>query len=130
MAAIRRLIDLAVGSTALLPVRLTAKGASGATLEALTKVGDAWVVTGSFSIAAPGGAVTGAWTTDPRDQPVRVLAFNVAVGDVMDNDQTGERQVAQAVGLGPDADRWSPSRSGRPMLTGEGWTKVGTFTPP
>jgi hypothetical protein len=124
--AIRRLADLPVGSTALLPFRLTAKGAGGATLEVLEKVGDSWQPTGAFSIEVPSGA----WTTDPRDQPVRVLAFAIAVGDVLDNDQTGERLVVQAVGLGPEQDRWSPSPAGRPLLTGEGWTKVGTFTGP
>ena len=60
-----------VGSTLLLPCRMTAKSAAGVTLEPVDAAGTA---TGQLQIAAT-GEVTGAWTADPKNQPVRVVAF-------------------------------------------------------
>jgi hypothetical protein len=128
--AIKRLADVGIGSTVLLPCRLTARSAAGATLETLNKDAEAWTVTGSFTIAVPSGTVAGAWTTDPRDQLVRVVALAMAVGDVVRNDGTGETLVVQAVNLGPDGTLWSTSTAGRPTYESVGWAKVGTATIP
>lgn len=130
MATIKRLADVAVGSTILLPCRLTARSAAGATLDTLSKDGDLWSVTGAFTIAVPSGTVSGAWTTDPRDQPVRLVALAMAVGDVVRNDATGETLVVQAVNLGPDGALWSTSSAGRPTYESVGWAKVGTAAIP
>jgi hypothetical protein len=110
-----------VGSTCLLPCRLTAKGAGGVTLDILAADR---TTSGSIQVTVA-GVVSGAFTTDPRDQPVRVLAFALAVGDVVRNAQTSEVMVVQAVDLGLERDHWSPSPTGRPSYVGDGWVKVG-----
>jgi hypothetical protein len=123
---INTLADVAVGTTLLLPCRMTAKSADGATFDVLTRQpgSDDWQVSGAFSIAMPGGAVTGAWTTDPREQPVQVIAFALTVGDVVRKDETGEILVVAAVGLGPDRNLWSPSATGHRTFTGDGWVVI------
>jgi hypothetical protein len=114
-----------VGSTLLLPCRLTAKGAGGVTLETLATSG---ATTGSISVTAA-GAVSGAFTTDPRDQPVKVVAFALSVGDVVRNSR-GETYVVQAVNVDGDPNRWSTSTAGRPSFTTDDWQPVGTATLP
>jgi hypothetical protein len=115
-----------VGSTLLLPCKLTAKGAGGVTLEPLS---DANTSNGSLSIT-PAGVVSGGWTSDPRDQPVKVVAFALSVGDVVRSRVDGQTVVVQAVNVGGDPNRWSPSTAGRPTLTTEDWEPVGTATLP
>jgi hypothetical protein len=121
MADTLPLSGVPVGSTLLLPCRLTAKGAGGVTLETLAADR---TTTGSIQVTVA-GVVSGAFTTDPRDQPVRVVAFALAIGDVVRKDDTGETLVVQATGLGPSQDRWSPSAAGRPVYDGAGWMRVG-----
>jgi hypothetical protein len=106
-----------VGSTLLLPCKLTAKGAGGVTLETLA---ENRTTTGSISIT-PAGVLSGAFTTDPRDQPVKVVAFALTVGDQVRNRQTGDVVVVQAVGLGPDGGLFSNSTSGRQTFSTEDW---------
>ena len=115
-----------VGSTLLLPCRLTAKGAGGVTLETLN---ESFAATGSLSITLA-GAVSGAFTTDPRDQPVRVVAFALSVGDVVRDLATGVVAVVQAVNVGGDPNRWSPSTAGRPSYGTDGWEPLTTVTLP
>jgi hypothetical protein len=119
------LSQVRVGSTLLLPCRLTAKGAAGVTLQPLAEDRTA---TGTISIT-PAGVLSGAFTTDPRDQPVKVVAFALSVGDVVRNDR-GETYVVQAVNVGGDPNRWSTSTAGRPDFSTEGWEPVGTATLP
>lgn len=117
-----------VGSTLLLPCRMTAKTASGVTLE---PVDEAFTATGSFSISASAGfAVSGAWTADPRNQPVRVVAFALSVGDVVREISTGVVGVVMAVNVGGNPDRWSPSTSGQPSFTTAGWEAIASVTLP
>jgi hypothetical protein len=106
-----------VGSTLLLPFRLTAKGAGGVTLEPLSGANTS---NGSLAIT-PAGVVSGGWTSDPRDQPVKVVAFALTVGDMVRNRQTGDVVVVQAVGLGPDGGLFSNSTSGRQTYSTEDW---------
>jgi hypothetical protein len=107
-----------VGSTLLLPCKLTAKGAGGVTLEIM---GIDRAVTGSFSVSMPSAVIAGAFTTDPRDQPVKVVAFALTVGDMVRNSRTGDVVVVQAVGLGPDGGLFSNSTSGRQTFSTEDW---------
>lgn len=116
------LSQVRVGSTILLPCRLTAKGAGGVTLETLN---EARQPTGSLSITVA-GAVSGAFTTDPRDQPVKVVAFALNVGDTVRNITTGDVVVVQAVGLGPNGDKFSNSTAGRVTYATDDWEP---FTP-
>jgi hypothetical protein len=116
------LSQVRVGSTLLLPCRLTAKSQAGVTLETLS---GANTTTGSISIT-PAGAVSGAYTTDPRDQPVKVVAFAINVGDAVRNTRTGDVVIVQAIGLGPDGSLFSNSLSGRQTFSPEDWEP---FTP-
>ncbi|HEV8653101.1 MAG TPA: hypothetical protein VG276_27845 [Actinomycetes bacterium] len=125
-----KLSDLPVGSTLLLPCRLTARGTGGVTLDVLAPGGGGATVTGQVQIARPSGTVTGAWTSDPADQPVRVVAYALQVGNVVRNRETGEVLVVQAVGLGPTADRWSSATSGSPSYSADGWMVIGSATIP
>ena len=118
MADWMRLADLPTGSTLLLPCRLTAKSAAGVTLDMIAADRTA---TGTVQIAEPGGAVTGTYTADPREQPVHAVAITMAVGDQMQNQKTGEVVIVQAVGLPPNGSRWSNAPGGTPSFTGEGW---------
>jgi hypothetical protein len=111
------LSQVRVGSTLLLPCRLTAKGAAGVTLETLA---ENRTTTGSISIT-PAGVLSGAFTTDPRDQPVKVVAFALSVGEPVRNRITGVVEVVQAVNVGGDPNRWSPSTAGRPERTTDDW---------
>lgn len=106
-----------VGSTVLLPCKMTAKSAAGVTLQMLS---DANTATGSISIT-PAGVVSGAYTTDPRDQPVKVVAFAMNVGDQVENRVTGATMTVRAVGLGPAGDKWSNSTSGRETFSTDDW---------
>jgi hypothetical protein len=84
------------------------------------EAGGPWTTTGSISIT-PAGVVSGAYTTDPRDQPVKVVAFALTVGDQVRNTRTGDVVVVQAVGLGPDGSLFSNSTSGRQTFSTEDW---------
>jgi hypothetical protein len=75
---------------------------------------------GSLAIT-PAGVVSGGWTTDPRDQPVKVMAFAINVGDPVRNTKTGDVVVVQAVGLGPDGNLFSNSTSGRQTFSTDDW---------
>jgi hypothetical protein len=113
--------DVPVGATLLLPCRLVAKTATTATMDT---IGEDRQATGQIQVAAD-RTVTGAWTADPRSQPVRVVAVAVQVGDVVRNISTGETLVVQAAGLGPDGSYWSPASAQLPSYVSEGWRVVG-----
>jgi hypothetical protein len=115
-----------VGSTLLLPCKLTAKSAAGVTLQT---VDEQFAATGSIAITVA-GAVTGSFTADPRDQPVKVVAFALNVGDVVREIATGVTGVVMAVNVDGNPNRWSPSSAGRPSYTTDGWEPVGTATLP
>ena len=117
------LAQVRAGSTLLLPCRLTAKSASGVTLE---PVDESFTATGSLSISASAGfAVTGAWTSDPREQPVKVVAFALTVGEVVQEISTGVVVVVMSINVDGRPDRWSPSLSGKPSYTTDGWQPTG-----
>ena len=120
------LSQVRVGSTLLLPCKLTAKSAAGVTLQ---MVDEQFAATGSMSITTA-GVVSGAYTTDPRDQPVRVVAFALNVGDVVRDVSTGATAVVMAVNVEGKPDRWSPATSGQPSFTTAGWETVGTANIP
>jgi hypothetical protein len=117
------LSQVRVGSTVLLPCKMTAKGAGGVTLQMLD---EQYAATGTISITLA-GAVSGTYTTDPRDQPVRVVAFGLAVNDVVEHPREGLR-VVQMVNVDGDPNRWSPSTSGRPSYSTEDWEPRGVAT--
>ena len=122
------LAQVRVGSTLLLPCRLTAKSASGVTLE---PVDEAFAATGSFSISAAAGfTVTGAWTADPREQPVKVVAFALSVGDVVREIETGVVGVVMAINVDGRPDRWSPINRRAPVFTTDGWEPISSITLP
>jgi hypothetical protein len=120
------LSQVRVGSTLLLPCRMTAKGPAGVTLEA---VDEAMVTTGTFSITLA-GVVSGQWVGDPRDQPVKVMAFGLSPGDVVREVATGVTAVVVATNVNGRPDRWSPAASGQPNFTTAGWEPIGTVTLP
>lgn len=120
------LSQVRVGSTLLLPCRLTAKGAAGVTLDT---VDEQFTTTGTISITLA-GVVSGAFASDPRDQPVRVVAFALSVGDIVRELTSGVVAVVMAVNVDGNPDRWSPSTAGRPSYTTAGWEPVGTATLP
>lgn len=126
MASVLPLVDVRVGSTILLPCRLTAKSPAGVTLEA---VDEAFAATGAFSIAAD-LTVSGAWTTNPRDQPVRVVAFALEVGNVVRELATGVTAVVMATNVGGNPNHWSPAASGRPTRSTDGWEVIGNVALP
>ncbi len=122
----KQLQDLALGDRALLPFQLTAKSAGGATLAPLTRnAADGTVTqTGSVQIAVPSGTVTGAWSTDPRQQPVFVQQLGLAVGDLLQG-LDGMVTVVRQVGLGPDQTWWSAYPDGHAPQPQDGFSVVG-----
>jgi hypothetical protein len=125
MAAWVQLKDVQVGSAILLPARLTAKSAAGVAYDTL---GEDWTVTGTQQVTTA-GVVTGTYTIDPRDQPVRVVAQAFAVGDVLWNPTLQRTGVVKEIGFSPaDGTRWA-SWDGE-SYSGEGWQKVGHVTIP
>jgi hypothetical protein len=121
------LSQVRVGSTLLLPCKLTAKGAGGVTLQPLAD--DRVTATGSIAITLA-GAVSGNFTIDPRDQPVKVMAFALNVGDIVRELTSGVTAIVMATNVDGNPARWSPSTAGRPSYTTDGWEPIGTATLP
>jgi hypothetical protein len=122
----RRLAAVTLGSRALLPVEVTARSAAGITLAPLTReaVGVPVTPTGEIVIDGTTAAVTGAWTADPREQPVLVMQAGLRAGDLLLG-LDGQVTMARAVGLGPDATWWSPFVDGHAAQSQEGFEVVG-----
>ncbi len=69
--------------------------------------------------------------TPPATLPlgvIRVIVVPAVIGDVLESVDNGITAVVRFVDAG-DTTRWSPSASGTPLRSTEGWVKVGTFTP-
>jgi hypothetical protein len=127
----KQLQDLAIGDRAMLPFQLLTKSAAGATLAPLTRnTADGTVAqTGSLQIATPAGTVTGAWTTDPRTQPVYVQQLGLAIGDLLQG-LDGAITVCRATGLGPDGTWWSPYPDGHADQSQDGFQVIGHVSLP
>jgi len=126
-----KLSAMPVGTTALLPVRLAAKSGAGATFTVLDR-GDAGAITdnGTITVATPSKVVTGAWTGDPAEQRLQVVALALAVGDVVEGPD-GTTAVVRWVGTAPDGQTvWSPAVGTRPQYPAEGWQVIASVTLP
>jgi hypothetical protein len=60
---------------------------------------------------------------------VRVVGVPVVVGDVLEEITTGRTAVVRFVDP-TNPIRWSPAESGTPLLSSQGWKKIGTFVIP
>jgi hypothetical protein len=130
VAAWVQLQSLAVGEVAAVPFQVTAKDATGITLAPVTRnpTTGGLVQNGSVVVAVA-GTVTGAWSTDPRVQPVLQQVRQLQAGDLLLG-ADGQVTMARAVGLGPDQTLWSPYADGRSPQPQTGFQVCGHATPP
>ena len=121
----KKLSRLDVGDRALLPFQVTAIDTTGATLTLLSREvnGGPPTPTGSLQIAVS-GAVSGSFSTDPREQLVFVQRVGLRVGDLL-RGLDGIVTAAQAVGLGADGTFWSPYPDGHAPQSQDGFDVVG-----
>jgi hypothetical protein len=130
MPRYEQLASLGVGDIAALPVRVTAKTAAGMTLAPLARdptTGDL-ANQGTLTVDAA-GAVTGAWTSDPRAQPMLVSVRQLAPGDLLLG-ADGMVVMVRAAGLGADGTWWSPYPDGHAPQPQEGFSFYRHEVPP
>ena len=92
--------------------------------------GPASALAGS-AVIAPSGVMTGQLAAAPAQVPVTLVTgfAPVAVGDVMQNDRTGETLVARWSQIGPDGTvTWASAAGHLVIYPAQGWTRVGHVT--
>jgi hypothetical protein len=125
-----QLQTLNVGDVAGLPVKLTAKGAPGVTFAPVTRDPSAGLTeNGSFSVAAAGAVSGPGWSTDPRLQPMILVARQLVPGDLLKG-KDGQVTMVLVAGLGPDGLLWSAYPDGSNPQPQDGFLPVGHATPP
>ena len=93
----------------------------------LSLFGPASALAGS-AVIAPTGVMSGQLAAAPGQVPVTVVTgfAPVAVGDVMQNDRTGETMVARWSQIDPNgAVTWASAASHQVVYSGQGWTTIG-----
>jgi len=119
------LADLAVGDEFLFIGQVTAL--DPVTGLSLSLFGPASAQAGT-AVIAPTGAMSGQLAAAPDQVPVTVVTgfAPVSVGDVMQNDRTGETLVARWSQIGADGTvSWASAASHQVIYTAQGWTTVG-----
>lgn len=118
--------DILAGEAFVIIARVTGRGPAGITASLFTASA---TPAGQFTIAAADGTITGQITAvPPASTPVtKVTRWTVvAVGDILQRDQTGETMVARAVDVAADGTFvWYASTARRAGYTVEGWTRIG-----
>ena len=119
------LADLKAGDEFLFVGQVTA--ADQVTGLSLTLYGPSGVQAAA-AVIAPTGVMTGQLAAAPNLVPVTIVTgfAPVAVGDVMQNDRTGETMVARWSQIGPDGSvTWASAPGHQVIYTAQGWTAVG-----
>ena len=83
------------------------------------------------AVISPAGVMSGQLAAAPALVPVTIVTgfAPVSVGDVMQNNRTGETLVARWSQIGPDGSvTWASAASHQVVYTGQGWTVVGHVT--
>lgn len=96
----------------------------------LSLFGPASALAGS-AVISPAGVMSGQLAAAPGQVPVTVVTgfAPVSVGDVMQNDRTGETLVARWSQIGPDGSvTWASAAGHQVVYTGQGWTVIGHVT--
>jgi hypothetical protein len=79
-------------------------------------------------VISPAGVMSGQLAAAPGQVPVTVVTgfAPVAVGDVLQNDRTGETLVARWSQIGPDGSvTWASAAGHQVIYTAQGWTAIG-----
>jgi hypothetical protein len=85
-------------------------------------------VEAATAVIAPTGVMTGQLAAPPDQVPVTVVTgfAPVSVGDIMQNDATGETMVARWSQISPDGTvQWAAAASHRVIYPATGWTTIG-----
>lgn len=118
------LSDLKAGQQFLFAAQVTAIDGAG---YHLSLFGPAEAAAGT-AVISPAGAMSGQLAAAPNAVPVTVVTgfAPVAVGDVLESQQTGETAVARWSQIGPDGTvTWSASAGHRVVYPAAGWTTIG-----
>jgi hypothetical protein len=119
------LADLAAGDEFLFIGQVTALDPVAGL--SLSLFGPASAMAGS-AVIAPSGVMSGQLAAAPNEVPVTLVTgfAPVAVGDVLQNDRTGETLVARWSQIGPDGSvTWASAAGHEVVYSGQGWTAVG-----
>ncbi|HSZ38459.1 MAG TPA: hypothetical protein VK817_00730 [Trebonia sp.] len=122
------LADLAVGNEFLFIGQVTALDPVAGL--SLSLFGPASAQAGS-AVISPAGAMSGQLAAAPNQVPVTIVTgfAPVSVGDVLQNNRSGETLVCRWSQIGPDGSvTWASAASHQVIYTGQGWTTVGHVT--
>jgi hypothetical protein len=117
------LADLGAGQAFMFVAQVTAIDSAGTHLSLFGPASAA----GGTALMDPSGVLTGQLTSAPADIPVTVVTqfAAVSIGDVLQNDTSGETVVARAVAVQVDGSyEWSPAASGGVVYLTAGWTII------
>lgn len=119
------LADLQPGDQFLFACAVTSVDATAGIGLALYGPGRAQAAT---AVISPSGAMTGQLSAPASQVPVQVVTgfAPVSVGDVMQNEQTGETAVCRWSQIGGDGTvTWASAPSHQVIYPAQGWTVIG-----
>lgn len=119
------LADVRKGDVFLVGIRCTGAAVDTGLAVNLYGPGRNQMATGQI---APDGTITGSLATTPDQIPVQLVTgfAPIDVGDVMENENTGETLVCRWSEIRPNGSvLWSASASRKVIYRASGWTVVG-----